>query len=390
MEEEGANKVLSYFRKVFGEGGAIRVFFAPGRVNLIGDHTDYNGGYVFPIAVELGTYAAMRRRKDRRILLYSANCDDLVEAELGSVSPDAVVRWANYPKGVVKVLLDEGLAIGGFEVVFYGDLPMEAGLSSSASIEVVTALGLSELFDLGLSGSLIAQLCRKAENEFVGVNCGIMDQFASALSKENCALLLKSDTLEFEHIPLPLSGYAVVVTNTNKKRSLADSEYNQRRFECERALSDLRRVLRVKNLADVTPGEFAIYGRLISDEVIRKRARHVVTENHRVLQAVQALRNGNLVRFGELMVQSHSSLKYDFEVSCPELDLLVELALTTEGVLGTRMTGAGFGGCTVSIVKTEALEYFKDRVSAEYTKAVGYSPSIYVVRPAQGARALRV
>lgn len=378
--------VVESLEKFYGKNGeSIRVFYAPGRVNLIGEHTDYNGGYVFPCAIDYGTYAAIRKRNDRRIFLASLNFDLKVVLDSDHIFYDKGHDWANYPKGVLKVLKEEGYDFPGFEIVFGGNIPTGAGLSSSASIEVVTAVALNEVFDLKIDRIELVKMCQRAENTFVGVNCGIMDQFAVGMAKKDRAILLKSDTLEYSYVPLELKGHKILITNTNKRRGLKDSKYNERRSECERALAFLQKALPAKNLCEISLEQFEEYSRLIPDEVLKKRARHVITENQRVVDAVKALREGNLAEFGRLMVDSHRSLRDDYEVTGQELDVLVEEALKVEGTVGSRMTGAGFGGCTVSIVREEAVEEFKESVFKNYKEKIGYEPSFYVTEVGEGA-----
>ncbi|ABY92385.1 galactokinase [Thermoanaerobacter sp. X514] len=378
--------VIEALEKFYGKNDAeIRLFYSPGRVNLIGEHTDYNGGYVFPCALDFGTYAAIRKRNDKKVFMASLNFDLKVEVDLDALNFDKSHDWANYPKGVLKVLQDEGYDFSGFEIVFEGNIPNGAGLSSSASIELVTAVAVNEVFNLNIDRIKLVKLCQKAENTFVGVNCGIMDQFAVGMGKKDHAILLKSDTLEYSYVPLKLEGYKILITNTNKRRGLLDSKYNERRSECEKALSYLQKALPVKNLSEITIEQFEEYKDLIPDEVLRKRAKHVITENKRVLDAVKALNDKDLIKFGELMVESHNSLRDDYEVTGKELDTLVEEALKLKGVIGSRMTGAGFGGCTVSIVKEDAVEEFIKVVTHNYTQKIGYRPTVYITGIGEGA-----
>jgi galactokinase len=378
--------VIEALEKFYGKNDAeIRLFYSPGRVNLIGEHTDYNGGYVFPCALDFGTYAAIRKRNDKKVFMASLNFDLKVEVDLDALNFDKSHDWANYPKGVLKVLQDEGYDFSGFEIVFEGNIPNGAGLSSSASIELVTAVAANEVFNLNIDRIKLVKLCQKAENTFVGVNCGIMDQFAVGMGKKDHAILLKSDTLEYSYVPLKLEGYKILITNTNKRRGLLDSKYNERRSECEKALSYLQKALPVKNLSEITIEQFEEYKDLIPDEVLRKRAKHVITENKRVLDAVKALNDKDLIKFGELMIESHNSLRDDYEVTGKELDTLVEEALKLKGVIGSRMTGAGFGGCTVSIVKEDAVEEFIKVVTHNYTQKIGYRPTVYITGIGEGA-----
>ncbi|ADH61417.1 galactokinase [Thermoanaerobacter mathranii subsp. mathranii str. A3] len=383
--------VIEALEKFYGRNEVeIRVFYAPGRVNLIGEHTDYNGGYVFPCALDFGTYAAIRKRNDKKVFMASLNFDLKVEVDLDALNFDKSHDWANYPKGVLKVLQDEGYDFSGFEIVFEGNIPNGAGLSSSASIELVTAVAVNEVFNLNIDRIELVKMCQKAENTFVGVNCGIMDQFAVGMGKKDHAILLKSDTLEYSYVPLKLEGYKILITNTNKRRGLLDSKYNERRSECEKALSYLQRALPIHNLSEVSIEQFEEYKHLIPEEVLVKRARHVITENQRVLEAVKALNDKDLIKFGKLMVESHNSLKNDYEVTGKELDTLVEEALKLKGVIGSRMTGAGFGGCTVSIVKEEEVPDFIKVVSKNYKQKIGYEPTAYITGVGEGAREIDI
>ncbi|ADD02969.1 galactokinase [Thermoanaerobacter italicus Ab9] len=383
--------VIEALEKFYGRNEVeIRVFYAPGRVNLIGEHTDYNGGYVFPCALDFGTYAAIRKRNDKKVFMASLNFDLKVEVDLDALNFDKSHDWANYPKGVLKVLQDEGYDFSGFEIVFEGNIPNGAGLSSSASIELVTAVAVNEVFNLNIDRIELVKMCQKAENTFVGVNCGIMDQFAVGMGKKDHAILLKSDTLEYSYVPLKLEGYKILITNTNKRRGLLDSKYNERRSECEKALSYLQRALPIHNLSEVSIEQFEEYKHLIPEEVLVKRARHVITENQRVLEAVKALNDKDLIKFGKLMVESHNSLKNDYEVTGKELDTLVEEALKLKGVIGSRMTGAGFGGCTVSIVKEEEVPDFIKVVSKNYKRKIGYEPTAYITGVGEGAREIDI
>lgn len=377
------------FRAVFGSFGDVRSFFAPGRVNLIGEHTDYNGGYVLPCALTLGTYAIVRKRSDNRIRLYSENFREIgiINFTLQDLTFDAAHFWCNYPKGVTSVLADAGyVADAGFEVVFGGNIPNGSGLSSSASIELVTAVMLKNLYGWELTMRELVSFARQAENEYIGVQCGIMDQFAIGMGLADQALLLNTDTLEFEPVPLKLENHRIVIANTNKRRGLADSQYNQRTLECKAALEAIQSCRPVRMLCDLTPEEFSACGSVIADPVVWKRARHVILENARALEASEELKAGNIQAFGRLMNESHQSLKDDYEVTGVELDTLVELAWNQPGVAGARMTGAGFGGCTVNLVETQAVEAFIEEVGKGYESLIGYPASFYVVEAGDGAR----
>ncbi|RKD22167.1 galactokinase [Caminicella sporogenes DSM 14501] len=366
----------------------IHTFFSPGRVNLIGEHTDYNGGYVFPCALNFGTYAVARQRRDSKIRLFSKNFKDLgiVEFDILNLRYDKKHDWANYPKGVVKKFLDSGYKIEtGFEVFFNGNIPNGAGLSSSASIELAMSIILKVLYKLDVDMLEMVKLSQMAENEFIGVNCGIMDQFACGMGKKNYAILLDTNTLRYEYAPIKLDGISIVIANTNKRRSLADSKYNERRMECENALKALKRKLDISFLGDLSEEEFEKNKNLIKNELERKRAKHAVYENQRTIKAAKALYDGNIKLFGKLMNDSHISLRYDYEVSCRELDVLVEAALKN-GAIGARMTGAGFGGCTVNLVYSSNIDEFIDKVGKEYEEKIGYKADFYVVSVDDGAR----
>ncbi|KAJ53430.1 galactokinase [Clostridium tetanomorphum] len=383
-------ELISYFKSIYGEDGEeIRLFYAPGRVNLIGEHTDYNGGYVFPCSLDMGTYAAIRKRKDNKIFFTSMNFPLKIEINNHNITYDCNHGWANYPKGILNILCKLGYSFSGFEVMFKGNIPNGAGLSSSASIEIAMAIAINELYNLNISMIDLVKISQRAENEFVRVNCGIMDQFAVGMGKRGKAILLKCDTLEYRYVNLNLEDYKIIISNSNKRRDLADSKYNERRQECERALKYLQKELCKKSLGDITIEEFNEYSSIIPEKVLIKRARHVISENNRVLEAVKALEKKDLIRFGQLMISSHISLKNDYEVTGYELDVLVEEALKVDGVLGSRMTGAGFGGCTVSLVKKKSVEKFILEVSKNYKKRVKYEPSIYVMEIGYSAREIK-
>lgn len=387
-------KILDEMQEVFREkfGAAqTHAYFSPGRVNLIGEHTDYNGGHVFPCAISLGTYALVAPRTDGISRLYSMNLPEqgVVQFPMhGAVKSDAY-GWANYPIGVVRVMEDAGhRAAHGFDIVLYGTLPNGAGLSSSASIEVLMAVILNDELNLGIDMVELVKFSQKAENEFVGMNCGIMDQFAVGMGKKDCAILLDCNTLSYRYSKLALDGCSIVITNTNKTHSLVTSAYNERRAQCESALKALQKVKPIKALGELTNAEFDAIATAISDPVERRRARHAVYENNRTLEAVKALEANDVKRFGELMNASHVSLRDDYEVTGPELDTLAELAWQQDGVLGSRMTGGGFAGCTVSIVRDAAIPAFEKNVGDAYTAKIGYAPSFYVANIADGARRL--
>ena len=387
-------KILDEMQEVFREkfGAAqTHAYFSPGRVNLIGEHTDYNGGHVFPCAISLGTYALVAPRTDGISRLYSMNLPEqgVVQFPMhGAVKSDAY-GWANYPIGVVRVMEDAGhRAAHGFDIVLYGTLPNGAGLSSSASIEVLMAVILNDELNLGIDMVELVKFSQKAENEFVGMNCGIMDQFAVGMGKKDCAILLDCNTLSYRYSKLALDGCSIVITNTNKTHSLVTSAYNERRAQCESTLKALQKVKPIKALGELTNAEFDAIASAIPDPVERRRARHAVYENNRTLEAVKALEANDVKRFGELMNASHVSLRDDYEVTGPELDTLAELAWQQDGVLGSRMTGGGFAGCTVSIVRDAAIPAFEKNVGDAYTAKIGYAPSFYVANIADGARRL--
>ncbi|WP_409290551.1 galactokinase [Peribacillus sp. SCS-37] len=380
------------FEKQYGYREGVRIFFAPGRVNLIGEHTDYNGGYVFPAALTFGTWAAAAPRSDREYHLASANFSTTASF---SAAEELVYReeddWAGYPKGVLKELITlAGDAAGnysGADILFYGNIPNGAGLSSSASIELVTGLAFSRLAGLEIPMIELVKLGQKAENHFVGVNCGIMDQFAVGMGRAGQAMMLKCDTLEYQYVPVKIEGHKIVITNTNKRRGLADSKYNERRAQCEEALQILQQELpHIKNLGDVSVDQWEMVKHLIQDSIIRARAEHVISENERVLLANRKLQENDLAAFGELMKKSHESLRDLYEVTGFELDTLFEEASAVPGCIGTRMTGAGFGGCNVSLVREDAVEEFKKLVSEGYTVKTGLKPDFYVCEIGDGAK----
>lgn len=368
---------------------------APGRVNLIGEHTDYNEGFVFPAAIDRDLVVSARRRADRAVRLYALNLDqrdafDLDAFEKIPPGPGAPT-WSNYVRGVVRVLLDAGHSLGGFDATIGGNVPEGAGLSSSAAFEIALLTTLNALFSLGLSPKELALLGQRAENQFVGVSCGIMDQFISALGERDHALLIDCRSLDTRSVPLRLSerGVAIAIVDSGMRRSLSDSRYNARREECETAVRLLQRLLgrELRSLRDVNPFEFNAVARELPDD-IRARARHVISENERVLRGVEALQEGNLTVFGKLMNQSHQSLRDDFNVSIPQLDLLVSLAQKTPGVLGARMTGAGFGGCTVNLVEVKALASFRETILSGYRERADKDAKFWVCDAVTGATLL--
>ena len=382
-------KMLEKFNEVYGEGGDIREYFAPGRVNLIGEHTDYNGGHVFPCALTLGTYGLARQRKDRKLRFYSMNFSRLgvLESSLDDLVPSEKAGWTNYPKGVMWAFEKRGYTFDtGVDFLIYGNIPNGSGLSSSASLEVLTGLMLKDLYGAEeLTMQDLALIGQYSENNFNGMNCGIMDQFASAMGKKDCAIFLDTSTLEFEYAPVKLKDARIVITNSKVKHSLVGSAYNDRRNECETALRELQTVLDIEALGELTEEEFEAHKDVITSDICRKRAKHAVYENQRTIRAVKALKEDNVEEFGRLMNASHVSLRDDYEVSCQEIDILVDLAWKIPGVVGSRITGGGFGGCTVSIVKNDAVDTFISTVGEKYKEAVGHEAEFYVVDIGDGA-----
>ncbi|MCH5256233.1 MAG: galactokinase [Lachnospiraceae bacterium] len=379
--------VLKKFEEIFGDIEGVNVYFAPGRVNMIGEHTDYNGGHVFPCALTIGTYAAARKRDDDKLRLYSMNFDKLgvIESSIIDLKPEKEAEWTNYPKGVMWAFEKRGFKMTcGLDIVLNGNIPNGSGLSSSASLEVLTGFILRDLFGFDVTNIDLALIGQYAENNFNGMNCGIMDQFASAMGKKDNAIFLNTADLSYEYAPLVLDGAKVVVTNSKVKHSLVDSAYNTRRSECEQALEELKTVVDIKSLGDLTEEEFETHKSAIKDEVRIRRAKHAVYENRRAVRAVEALKKNDVKLFGELMNASHVSLRDDYEVSCAEVDVLVEEAWKIPGVIGSRITGAGFGGCTVSIVKDEAIDEFKEKIGAAYKERVGKVADFYVVEIGDG------
>ena len=385
-------KLFDMFAELFGDSEGARFYFSPGRVNLIGEHTDYNGGHVFPCALTLGTYGAARKREDNKIHLYSMNLDsfDVVEASLDDLTNKKEYNWANYPLGVVWAFKEKGHTItSGFDMVIWGNIPNGSGLSSSASLEVLTGVILTDLFEIkDLSMTDLALIGQYSENNFNGCNCGIMDQFAVAMGKKDHAIFLDTSDLSYEYAPCVLDGAKIVITNSKVKHSLVDSAYNDRRNECAAALKALQSELDIQALGDLTPEEFEAHKSLIKDEIQLQRAKHAVYENQRTIDAVTALKAGDIESFGKLMNQSHISLRDDYGVSCEEIDILVDLAWKIPGVLGSRITGGGFGGCTVSIVKDESIDTFIETIGKTYLEKVGHEAEFYTVDIGDGASRL--
>lgn len=385
-------KLFDMFAELFGDSEGARFYFSPGRVNLIGEHTDYNGGHVFPCALTLGTYGAARKREDNKIHFYSMNLDsfDVVEASLDDLTNKKEYNWANYPLGVVWAFKEKGHTItSGFDMVIWGNIPNGSGLSSSASLEVLTGVILTDLFEIkDLSMTDLALIGQYSENNFNGCNCGIMDQFAVAMGKKDHAIFLDTSDLSYEYAPCVLDGAKIVITNSKVKHSLVDSAYNDRRNECAAALKALQSELDIQALGDLTPEEFEAHKSLIKDEIQLQRAKHAVYENQRTIDAVTALKAGDIESFGKLMNQSHISLRDDYDVSCEEIDILVDLAWKIPGVLGSRITGGGFGGCTVSIVKNESVDTFIEAIGKTYLEKVGHEAEFYTVDIGDGASRL--
>ena len=385
-------KLFNKFAELFGSADLARFYFSPGRVNLIGEHTDYNGGHVFPCALTIGTYGAARRREDRLIHFYSMNLDrfGVVEISLDDLSYNSKYNWANYPLGVVWAFAEKGYPLeSGFDMVIWGNIPNGSGLSSSASLEVLTGVILTDLFGItDLNMTDLALIGQYSENNFNGCNCGIMDQFAVAMGKKDNAIFLDTSTLKFEYAPIELEDAKIIITNSKVKHSLVDSAYNDRRQECADALAALQRELDIESLGDLSPADFEANKGLITDPVQLKRAKHAVYENQRTIDAVAALRAGDINRFGELMNQSHISLRDDYAVSCDEIDILVDLAWKIPGVIGSRITGGGFGGCTVSIVKNDSVDTFIENIGTAYKEKVGHEAEFYTVQIGDGASRL--
>ena len=385
-------ELMEKFKEVYGEGGEIRQYFAPGRVNLIGEHTDYNGGHVFPCALTLGTYGLARKREDRKLRFYSANFTKLgvIETSLDDLVPSDEAGWTNYPKGVMWAFEKRGVKFDtGVDFLIYGNIPNGSGLSSSASLEVLTGLMLKDMFGVEqFSMQDLALIGQYSENNFNGMNCGIMDQFASAMGKKDCAIFLDTSTLNYEYAPVVLKDARIVITNSKVKHSLVGSAYNDRRNECETALEELKKVIDIKTLGDLSEEEFEAHKDAITSDICRKRAKHAVYENQRTIKAVKALKEDNVEEFGRLMNASHVSLRDDYEVSCEEIDILVDLAWKIPGVIGSRITGGGFGGCTVSIVKSDAVDTFIDTIGKQYKEKVGHEAEFYVVDIGDGAHVI--
>ena len=390
-KEEIKERLLEKFAEVFGDNEGAKVYFAPGRVNLIGEHTDYNGGHVFPAALTLGTYGVARKRKDRKLRFYTMNYNrvDIVESSLDDFVPLKKSGWTSYPKGVMWAFKERGMEMDqGMELLLKGTIPGSSGLSSSASVEVLTGFILRDLYGFEVTNQELALIGQYSENNYNGVNCGIMDQFSIAMGKKKHAIFLDTATLDFNYVPVKLKGARIVIACSNKRRGLGDSKYNERRSECEKALEELQKVIDIKSLGELDEKGFERYRYAIKDATRLKRARHAVSENQRTIKALEVLKKNDLEAFGKLMNESHVSLRDDYEVTGIELDTLVEEAWKINGVIGSRMTGAGFGGCTVSIVKKDAIKKFIKKVGKAYKKKIGYEADFYVVKLGNGPKVI--
>lgn len=372
------------FIELYGEG-EIRVFFSPGRVNLIGEHIDYNGGYVFPCALEFGTYGLVRARKDKNVSFASTNFDLKVNVDIDNIAFKKEDDWANYPKGVMKIMGAQGFKLRGMDVLISGNIPNGAGLSSSASLEVLTAVIIDTLFNEGKADRVeLVKISQKAENSFVGVNCGIMDQFAVGMGRKHEAILLDCGTLKYNYAKVELCEYTLVIMNTNKRRALNESKYNERRAECEEALAILKKERPIEALCDLTADEFNLLENNLIKINVRNRAKHAVYENERTKAAFSYLNEGKLMEFGKLLTESHNSLRDLYEVTGVELDTIVSESLKAAGCIGARMTGAGFGGCAIAIVEKDKVNNFMEEVKEGYKKAIGYEPSFYLSGVGEG------
>lgn len=384
-------KLKEKFEEIFNEK-VEGTFFSPGRVNLIGEHIDYNGGEVFPCALTFGTYGLVSKREDKKFRVYSINFEKIgvIEFDLSKIEYKKEDDWANYIKGMIDRFEKNGYKIDkGLNILFYGNIPNGAGLSSSASIEVLMGVILKEEYNLDISMIEIVKIAQEAENKFIGVNCGIMDQFAVGMGKKNKAILLDCESLEYDYAPFELGDISIVLVNTNKRRGLGDSKYNERRAACEKALKELREEgVKITNLCELTPDEYERCKQFIKTKESLKRVEHVVNENERVKKAVEALNRNDIKEFGKLMIDSHNSLRDLYEVTGKELDTLVEESLKCEGVIGARMTGAGFGGCIVSLVKNDKIDSYIENVKREYKNKVGLEAEFYIATPGEGARKL--
>jgi galactokinase len=380
------NELKDEFIKIYGEG-EVRSFHSPGRVNLIGEHIDYNGGYVFPCALEFGTYACVRKRNDRKVKLASTNFELKVEVDLDSLVYKEEDDWANYPKGVMKIMMEKGYAVEGMDILITGNIPNGSGLSSSASLELLIGVIVNNLFNNKAIDQVdLVKIGQRAENVFVGVNCGIMDQFAVGMGKKDKAILLDCNTLDYSYADVVLGDYSLVIMNTNKRRALNESKYNERRAECDEALEIIKTVKNIGALCELTVDEYKEIEKLLTKENVRNRVEHAVCENQRVKDAFKALNEGKLKEFGALLVESHNSLRDLYEVTGKELDTIVEESLKAEGCIGSRMTGAGFGGCAIAVVKKGNIDAFIETVKENYSSKIGYEPSFYMSGIGEGTK----
>lgn len=381
--------LFATYQEIFRTDKQPALFFAPGRINLIGEHTDYNGGHVFPAAISFGTYALGSKRTDQRFRFYSLNfpSSGIIECDLNKLDYHEQDDWANYPKGMIKYMIDMGHPItSGADILFYGEIPNSAGLSSSASIEMVTGVLLENLFNFNIDRIQMIQLGQKVENKYIGVNSGIMDQFAVGMGKQDHAMLLDCQTLNYQYAPIKLENYSIMIINSNKQRTLAGSKYNERREQCNQALNDLQTTLDIQSLGELSTEKFQAHQHLIRDKTNRLRAKHAVTENERTKQALRKLQAGDLIGFGKLMNESHHSLQHNYEVTGIELDTIVHTAWKQDGVIGARMTGAGFGGCAIAIVEKDKIAAFKQQVNKTYRETVGYDATFYIASIHDGAK----
>ncbi len=384
--EKTIKKLKGEFEKRFGAGEKIHLFSAPGRVNLIGEHTDYNGGFVLPVNIDRRILLCARRREDRILNLHSLNFPQKISCSLDNLKYRKEDSWANYPKGVAKILQDEDYLLKGMDLLYEGNIPIASGLSSSAAMEVVSCLALCTLSDIEIEKKIMALLCQKAENEFIGMKCGIMDQFVITIGRKDSALFLDCRSLDYELIPFDSGDVSIIIGDTRVKRALVDSEYNKRRQQCEEGVKNLQQYLNdIKQLRDVSTLEFEKYKDKLPDTVVR-RCKHIIYENERVKKSIDMIKDNRFAEFGLLMVDSHNSLRDLYEVSCRELDVMVEEALKVNGTLGSRMTGAGFGGCTVSLVKKESVEEFISTVSGEYQRRTQIKPEFYLCKIEDGVK----
>lgn len=384
MKIMDVNDFKAKFSQIYGTEPVV--YFAPGRVNIIGEHTDYNGGLVLPSAISFGTYLAISPNNDNRFHLQTTNFPYTADLKADQLDQKHGDHWVNYPLGVIDQFKKNGARFDkGVNMLFSGDIPNGAGLSSSASIELVTAVALNEIYNTGFDRLELIKMSQAAENQFVGMQCGIMDQFAVGMGKANSALFLDCRTLNYELVPLDLGDNSIVIMNTNKRRELADSKYNERVSECSLALQALRTVKDMIDLSDISVEEFEEFGKVITDATIYSRARHVISENNRVRLAVAALKRNDLVTLGQLMNDSHESLRHDYQVTGAELDTIVNAARKIKGVLGARMTGAGFGGCAIAIVDNRYVEALINKVGSAYENEIGLKPVFYVARVGDGA-----